>query len=151
MVCHVTQHGKARAHTDKLLALLAGDVQQHIQVGGSTLTWNDACMLPVEQSQTRARPSPPSDAAVLPSGLTVMPRTLPACVGAVVRLCAARSHTMAVASMLAVTANLRTWEGFTSSQRIDKPEIRRAQHDVALAAVPTAAHGIPHMFGLPPS
>jgi hypothetical protein len=44
---------------------------------------------------------------VLPSGLTVMPSTLPACVGAVGRLCAAKSQTTAVKSMLAVTANLR--------------------------------------------
>ena len=76
------------------------------QAHASVFTSNDACMSPLEHAQTRARPSPPSEAAVLPSGLTVMPRTLPACVGAVVRLWAARSHTIAVASVLAVTANL---------------------------------------------
>jgi len=83
--------------------LTRGQTQAHTGV----LTWKVACRSPLAQFQTRARPSPPRDAAVLPSGLTVMPRTLPECVGAVVRSWAARSHTTAVASVLAVTANLQ--------------------------------------------
>lgn len=58
-------------------------------------------------SHSRAQPSVPKEAAVIPSGLTDIDATLPVCIVMASSECADRSHSRAVVSNEDVTTNLR--------------------------------------------
>ena len=62
---------------------------------------------PVHVSQSRARPSAPTEAPALPSGLTDISDTLLVCMFTTSFECADRSHIRTVASIEDVTTNLQ--------------------------------------------